>query len=204
MCDLWTCSLLVLSWYCCSLYKKYCIFSSFRWNINLYSPRLKQWLKKKRGNEIYIIIMHDFNHIPRLIPTNHIWLHNSRCSLQRRTVLGWPFQHMKTKRSFLLGSLWRAMTDRTEGLKTEVPVTECTLTEGQWPLPHQFAHSLARLLWERLICFLLGGSHCYLPFTSFIDTTLSIIFSRWFGKNHGWYHCEISHRRKIVWYVGLE
>lgn len=119
--------------------------------------------------------------------------------------LGDPSNTWKQKGAFFWDpyeELW--LTGLNEGLKTEVPVTECTLTEGQWPLSHQFAHSLARLLWERLICFLLGGSHCYLPFTSFIDTTLSIVFSTWFGKNHGWYHCEISHRRKMVWYVGLE
>lgn len=109
---LWTCSLLVLSWYCSSLYKKTTTFFIFWVKYKFMFTKIKALIRKR--NEIYVIIMHDFNNIPRPIQTNHVWLHNSMCSLQKRSVLQWPFQHMKTKRSFLLESLWWAVTNQTE------------------------------------------------------------------------------------------
>lgn len=106
----------VLYWYCPDIavlcIKKHHIFIVFQVKYKFMFTKIKGVIRK--GNEIYIIIMHYFNNIPRPIQTNHLWLHNSMHSLQRRSVLGWPFQHMKTKRSFFLGSLWWAVIDLTE------------------------------------------------------------------------------------------
>lgn len=168
----------VLFWYCPDIavpcIKKPTFLSSFSQNISLCSPRLKQ--RSEKGMKYISLLCMTLITFPDPF-RQIIFGFTIQCALCKGEVfLGDPSKTWRQKGAFcwdLYDELWP--TGLNEGLKTEVPVTECTLTEGQWPSSHQFAHSPATALWERLVCFLLGGGHCYLPCTSFIDTTLSII-----------------------------
>lgn len=133
----------VLYWYCPDIavlcIKNTTFLLSFRWNTSLCSPKLKEWSEKgMKYISLLCIISITFPDPFRQITFGF----TIQCTLCKGEVfLGDPSNTWRQKGAFFwdpYGELWP--TSLNEGLKTEVPVTECTLTEGQWPSSHQLAH----------------------------------------------------------------